>query len=195
LLLLPVRSLTGSYVWATCPHLLERLSRDRQRALDASAYTLPELDPGQVLTGALSSEGRLILEERHFTVIGAPPQDIVEALANLVPHEATRSRLGQQLSVLADDDFAWFARYGLAVQARNTLRDNKTSNGLWYEEALPPDTLLYCLLGDRRGGDAARELAAALFDEHPYLQVGANETVGQGWLAVARVADGEGNDH
>ena len=32
LLLLPVRSLTGQYKWATCPYLLERLARDIQRS-------------------------------------------------------------------------------------------------------------------------------------------------------------------
>ena len=32
LLLLPVRSLTGSYRWATCPHLVERYRRDLARA-------------------------------------------------------------------------------------------------------------------------------------------------------------------
>ncbi|MGH8499122.1 MAG: type III-B CRISPR module RAMP protein Cmr4, partial [Methylococcales bacterium] len=32
LLLLPVRSLNGSYKWVTCPHLIERLSRDLKRA-------------------------------------------------------------------------------------------------------------------------------------------------------------------
>ena len=32
LLLLPVRSLTASYRWATCPHLIERYRRDLARA-------------------------------------------------------------------------------------------------------------------------------------------------------------------
>ena len=32
LLLLPVRSLTGSYRWTTCPHLIERYRRDLARA-------------------------------------------------------------------------------------------------------------------------------------------------------------------
>src|SRR5690554_204286 len=32
LLLLPVRCLTGSYRWVTCPHLIERYARDLRRA-------------------------------------------------------------------------------------------------------------------------------------------------------------------
>src|SRR5579884_863217 len=31
-LLLPLRSSHGAYKWATCPHLLERFARDRERA-------------------------------------------------------------------------------------------------------------------------------------------------------------------
>ena len=48
--------------------------------------------------------------------------------------------------VLNDDDFTWFARFGLSIQARNVLEDGtKQSQNLWYEETLPPDTLLYAL--------------------------------------------------
>ncbi len=46
LLLLPVRSLTGSYRWATCPLILERLKRDQQRLMGESA--IPKIDaPGE----------------------------------------------------------------------------------------------------------------------------------------------------
>ena len=86
--------------------------------------------------------------------------------------------------ILPDNDFAWFARYGLAVQARNKLEENKTSNNLWYEESIPPDTLMYTLLAGRQ----ADTLTAIqkIFDECAYLQAGGNETVGQGWFAVRK---------
>lgn len=184
LLLLPVRSLTGAYVWATCPQILERLQRDLKRAGNRGMPEPPKAEPGKVLTSAGSENDILHLEERTFSVAGALPDGIVEALAPLVPHAATRNRLGGQVAVLSDDDFAWFARYGLAVQARNSLDNNKISNNLWYEETLPPDTLLYAMIGDRHGGDGTQDRLGELFDAHPWLQVGGNETVGQGWLAL-----------
>jgi CRISPR-associated protein Cmr4 len=92
-------------------------------------------------------------------------------------------RLATQVVVLHDNDFAWFARYGLAVQARNVLDEKKTSKNLWYEETIPADSLFYTLLAERQNGALAA--VKRLFDNHPYLQVGGNETVGMGWFAVA----------
>lgn len=198
LLLLPVRSLTGAYVWVTCPLLLERLSRDRVRS---GKPRLPDLShspaAGTAIANAPARAQKLYLEERTFSVDGEISEALCEPMAELIAHEATRNRLGSQLAILSDQDFSWFARYGLSVQARNQLTDAKTTGSwtdpesgevqrgnLWYEETLPPDTLLYATLGDRHGDGLAADTTGELFGEHPYIQVGANETVGQGWLAV-----------
>lgn len=84
--------------------------------------------------------------------------------------------------ILNDDDFTWFARFGLAVQARNVLDDKKKSENLWYEETLPPDSLFYALIAGRNK-DAVTAIES-LMTAKPYLQAGGNETVGQGWFAV-----------
>src|SRR5690606_37571081 len=93
--------------------------------------------------------------------------------------------LAEQLIVLNDDDFAWFARYGLAVQARNVLdSEKKTSKNLWYEETIPADALFYTLFAERQSDGKALDTVTGLFKEQPYLQAGGNETVGMGWFAV-----------
>ena len=183
LLLLPVRSLTTSFRWVTCPHLIERYRRDIARAGPGPSPEVPSyIERGTVL--AAEGEDNLFLEERQFTSVGEPAADLVNAIEPLLLHRETRERLGRQIAVLHDDDFAWFARYGLPIQARNVLEDGtKKSKNLWYEEALPPDTVMYALvLG--RGGDALGSLDALFPEDDPYLQAGANETVGQGWFAV-----------
>ncbi len=102
----------------------------------------------------------------------------------MIPHKETRGRLEKQLVVLHDDDFAWFARYGLAIQARNTLDpEKKTSDNLWYEETIPADALFYAVLAERV--EDAIGPVKSLFKDRPFLQVGGNETVGMGWFAVA----------
>ena len=99
-------------------------------------------------------------------------------------HHETRERLPAQIAVLANDDFAWFARYGLAIQVRNVLDDGtKQSKNLWYEETLPPDAVLYAIVMER-GDDALGALDSLFPEREPYLQAGGNETVGQGWFAV-----------
>ena len=181
LLLLPVRSLSSAYKWVTCPHLLERFARDARRGGDAPVTLRCEVAEGNYL-GAC--DGDLFLEERQFSRGGALPEKLVETLGILISHDRTRERLATQAVILHDNDFAWFARYGLAVQARNVLdQEKKTSKNLWYEETIPADALFYTLLADRQAG--ALDAVIKLFDQHSYLQVGGNETVGMGWFSVA----------
>lgn len=181
LLLLPVRSLTGAYRWATCPLLIERYQRDLKRAGVDPLPPVPSVEP---LCALATGEDRLFLEEREFRVTGAPDPELIEALAPLIAHEETRRRLPRQLVVLDDNDFAWFARYGLPIQARNQLdKGTKTSKNLWFEESIPPDTLMYALIVERREG-ALGALSRLFPAGRPYLQAGGNETVGQGWFAV-----------
>ncbi len=191
LLLLPVRSLTGAYRWATCPHLIERFRRDLQRAGLGAGPSLPALPE---LKGAhpvlASGSGALFLEEREFHIHAPPPAELIEALKPLLAHPEARARLGAQLAVLSDDDFAWFARYGLPIQARNQLEDGtKKSNNLWYEESLPPDAVLYALVVARHA-EAAGLLPELFPAGRAYLQLGGKETVGQGWFAVTMRAEG-----
>lgn len=187
LLLLPVRSMTSHYKWVTCPFLLERFERDHARAGNIGR----DLNATRPNRGSYLGDGTngLFLEERQFTKEGELPESVVDVIGQLIRHESTRARLEQQLVILHEDDFAWFARYGLAVNARNVLHnENKTSENLWYEETIPPDSLFYCLLAER-GGDAVSEVCG-LFNGTPYLQVGGNATIGQGWFAVQIVEGG-----
>lgn len=180
LLLLPVRSLTSSFRWTTCPHLIERYRRDRARAGLFPLPDVPGVERGSVLA---SGEGDLFLEERQFRIAEGSVKPLTALIEPLLLHEETRHRLVSQIAVLHDDDFAWFASYGLPIQARNNLADDgtKKSKNLWYEETLPPDTVMYALVSIR--GDKTLDDLKALFPD-PYMQAGGNETVGHGWFCV-----------
>ena len=181
-----MRSLSSAYKWVTCPHLLERYTRDKRRAdHEAEKMALPDIAAGKYLRADNTTDkNTLFLEERQFERAEGFPDILVEAIKPLICHKLTLDRLAKQLVVLRDDDFVWFARYGLAIQARNVLNETtKTSENLWYEESIPADSLFYTLLAERQAG--ALDSVTKLFDHHPYLQVGGNETVGMGWFAVA----------
>lgn len=185
LLLLPVRSLTGAYRWVTSPLVLERYRRDRARCGLADLLPAIKSPPSGDAPGAFShGQGKLYLEERELTIAGPCPPKIIEAINPLIRHPDTSQRLATQLAIVGDDELAWFCRYAVPVQARNVLDDDtKQSTNLWYEESLPPDTLLYTLVVARDA--AARTALTELFPESdPYLQLGGNETVGHGWVAA-----------
>jgi CRISPR-associated protein Cmr4 len=193
LILLPVRSLNGAYRWVTCPLALERYGRDLARCRLPANMPAMTVDRTRDMAGALSHEGSgtLYLEERELAIRGECPAEVFEALRPLIRHDKTRDRLASQTVILGDDEFAWFCRYAVPIQARNVLEDGtKRSRNLWYEESLPPDTVLYALAMARDEGTRAA-LAGLFPDDDPYLHVGGNETVGHGWLAVSIRSGGD----
>ena len=123
LLLLPVRSLTSHYKWVTCPHLLERLQRDLKRAGRPDGGNVPTVDKGHFLG---VGDDQLFLEERQFKKSGdaSVPKNVLTSLQLLISdttHKSTRDRLGNQVVILHDDDFAWFARSASSLAASISL--------------------------------------------------------------------------
>lgn len=186
LLLLPVRSLSEHFKWVTCPYLLERLQRDSKLAGIAKEFMVPLVNNGEAVTTENQKE-TLFLEEMSFETRKAEDDlnSVVKAISLLIMHETVQQRLQKQLVIVSDDDFKYFTSYGLQINARNMLNEKtKISENLWYEEMIPSDSLFYALLILRPGQEDELEKIKALFEERPYLQVGGNETIGQGWCAV-----------
>lgn len=192
LLCLPVRRLDGPYAWVTTPYLLERLQRDLIRASrSAPAVPKPQVT-GDTLLMANAPGGAapppVFLEEYSFTPAAIGGDGMVDLAKELIATDQVAMRIAGQAAVMSDQEFAWFAAEALPVNARNALDDEtKLSKSLWYEETLPPDTLMYAVIGVRRSDQKSLEKAKAFKDAlhaSGYLQVGGNETVGQGWLSV-----------
>ncbi|MCK5720756.1 MAG: type III-B CRISPR module RAMP protein Cmr4, partial [Thiomargarita sp.] len=109
--------------------------------------------------------------------------------------------LTEQLVIVDNDIFSHLARFATPVNAHIAI-ENKTKivkpGALWYEETLPPDTLLYTTIvafksrkDAQKEADEVLEHILDLFSEHPYLQIGGNETVGMGWCRVKVMQGGE----
>lgn len=182
LLLLPIRSLQHAFVWVTCPYLLERFKRDLLLTGHTIGWQVPIIQPatpGDVLIADLPENSTLFLEEFAFTVRNHPAlTEIANDIAPLMAHDSARARLRDHLAIISDKDFGYFAQFGLPVYARNELNDNKISKSLWYEESLPTDSLLYYLV-------LSESDSLEHFIEHikssPYIQLGGNESIGQGF--------------
>lgn len=186
LLLLPVRNLTGASMWITCPMVLERFQRDMQRFGTKCGLAIPKVDEGAALTVEnKGANGHLMLEDQEFNKINKKnelKQIITFITTSLVLQKEVSKRLLKNFALLNDADFMHFARYGLSIVARNELKEEtKTSNNLWYEEALPPDTIMYSGITSRSGN--LNDFDTAM-QKNPYLQVGGNATVGQGWFHI-----------
>jgi len=136
LLLLPVRSLTSHYKWVTCPHIIERLSRDLRLSNSDSSLNDISCNPdrGKILG---KGSGKLFLEEREFDLTDEVPRQLADEIREFIIHEQTRSRVEDQLIVMNNDDFQWFASYGLPVNARNKLDESKRSKTSGTKSHLP----------------------------------------------------------
>ncbi|MDI6893169.1 MAG: type III-B CRISPR module RAMP protein Cmr4 [Bacillota bacterium] len=224
LLLFPVRSLAGVFAWITSRDVLARFFRDAAAArhrleVDEDGKTVPLQLPVQ--TGAdtalvspgstVVAGGMVVLEEFSFT----PREDravlnIARWLAaNVLPtgaeYEYWRSKLLSGLVVLPESAFRDFALYATEVATRVRLdRETKTveEGGLWTEESLPTDTILYVPLHATRarsyqkGGGRVPGIPDSWYEGHgaadileyvkdlglTRVQLGGDETVGRGMV-------------
>jgi len=180
LLLLPVRSLTGHFRLVTCPAILKRLQRDMQMMGMDATWQIPNPQPQQVM-GAGS--GDIFLEEFKFTQKQMDLTTIVQKLESF-----GAENLKDQLLIMNDEDFAWFAKHATAITPHIAIdSETKTvkAGALWYEESLPSDSLLYTML---MGEDEHVDSVLSMFPEDKaFIQIGGNETVGMGWCKVQEV--------
>lgn len=196
LLLLPIRSLNGYFKWVTCPALLRRYDNDRNRAgLDKLNLTVEPFTDSEVLV-SLADTSTLFLEEYALS----PKSDnVVNKWIEVLASDTSLSEqvLTDQLAIVTDDMFSFLAQSATQINAHIALDENKTvkKGALWYEETLPPETVMYSLImctNSRRSGtsinsDAVAEVLTSqvLPEDNCYLQVGGNETVGMGWFQVS----------
>jgi CRISPR-associated protein Cmr4 len=213
LLLLPVRSLDKPFRMVTCPYLIERFCRDQQRTYqkEMSSPVFCDLKEKDGLPCVMASSNhnddghdeKFFLEERLVRVVRSIPDEITNLLKPVVPEGSVRDKLADRLVIVSDDLFTWLAANALPVNARNDLRDkkdeddessnlpSKKSKNVWYEETLPPDTVMTLILADRAGAvnesDSGVKKIKDLLCDNKYIQIGGNETVGQGWFHVTAI--------
>ena len=159
LVLLPVRSLAGTFAWVTSPYLLQRFSRTA-RETGLTVPDLPDFRLGKTACGiigdTLKAGSKVVLEDLDFTPdgerldSGSTRDRFVKWLAGLLfPNEAepgTWSQFFRQRFCLVHDDImSYLLETAVEVTARIRLDDNAKTvekGGLWYEEALPCESIL-----------------------------------------------------
>jgi len=203
LLLLPVRSLKGVFAWVTSPLMLRRLARDAENV--QGLPLLPEQnlsvgenaclvsDEGCALKMTLDGAEKAILEDLPLAVDGSAE---VKAWAvwlgkMLFPNDeaeddkAWRAALNARLCIVPDDTLSFLLETATEITARIRIEDDKKTvaqGALWYEEALPAETILAGLVlaatvkaSPQEVFDTVRSLS-----EGKTFQFGGNATVGRG---------------
>ncbi|CAK0779652.1 CRISPR-associated protein Cmr4 [Azospirillaceae bacterium] len=204
ILAFPVRSLKGVFAWVTCPAVLERLARD-MRVIgmeEKKILSLPSISASDQMLCAekspiLIDAKSALLEEFEFTRSGSADAAAKWLADHAAVDDAAKKRLLSHLVVLCDDDFTHFVTHATEVAARVGL-DSETrtvkKGALFWEEFLPPETLMYALVPADKSRRQSNTLSAGEVLEifktglPKTLQIGGGETVGKG-LCLAKLED------
>lgn len=201
ILAFPVRSLQKVFMWVTCPMVLERLTRDCsiskvEGIVDLKTITKITVEKGEALsTSKANLQSPLILEELAFDIDNTEQaSNIAKLIKSLTNNDSGFDE--NRLIILNDDDFKYLVKYATQVSARIKLNEDKTTTGkggnLWYEETLPPETLLYGIALFHKPRNPMEQMnnvheVANSFQEiisDSFIQIGGNETIGQGWCSI-----------
>ncbi len=215
LVALPVRSLKGGYVYATCPQALSRAQR--LLGLIGVSVTwppLPAVAEGDCLLAnpALLSGDKLHLEAFEYIAKVSPdlPKVSEDLAARALPDGAAytffRDKLKTDLVVLSDTDFAYFAHNAMLVEPHVRIEEKTgtaSDGGLFYTENLPPESLLIAPLlasqtrtGRKKEDKETWEDAGGVLlkiknvIDGKLLQIGGDATTGRG-LVMAKVLEGK----
>jgi CRISPR-associated protein Cmr4 len=208
LVCLPVRSLYGTFAWATSKLALQRLKRDLDAAKAGTALPEPPEAPKDhalVAQGsAIASGNRAYLGDLDFTTdaTNADAQKWAVALSQALfaQDPAWRTEFQARFIILPNDSFDYFCETGTEVAAHIKIDPSlktvdKKQGGLWYEEALPAETILAGLVwcdrvfanGVTREDVLVYARAKAVSGE---IQIGGKATVGKGRVRFVTAAAG-----
>lgn len=197
LLVLPVRSICGTFAWVTSPYLLARFARDLKE-VHGSSPALPSIprvtSASQMFLGtensALAEGGKVYLEDLDFA--GAFDKDagkwaeLISARLFGDDHE-WQQLFQKRFGVVSDDVMSFLSQHGMDVSTRIRLENDTKSvadGALWTEENLPVESILVSLVTlapNTKTLDEKALRAAVVANNHgKTLQFGGNATVGRG---------------
>lgn len=215
LLLLPVRSMAGTFAWVTSPYLVQKFARTAHEA-KLSPPKIPTVSAREscsILSDTLrlpGSGGKVVLEDLDFTASietkESPLGSFVGTIEKILfpdlssDAEAWRRSLAKKVCLVHDDVMSFLLETATEVTARIRLdNDTKTvaKGALWYQEALPGESVLTGLVvasGVQAANGRSERTADDLLDHvtsltESLVQLGGKSTVGQGSCLV-RIAQG-----
>lgn len=192
---LPVRSLYGTFAFAACPLVLEKLKRDLDLTRHESKPIVESLKDEKiaVTTGSkVERNGKVLLEDLDFDIItdSSETNEWAGLLAQLLfANDPTwQGIFKERFVILSNNCFNFLSETGTEVNARIKIDQDKKiveSGALWYEEALPSETILAGLVWcdkDYSGKGIKEETLFEKFcpEQDLNLQVGGKATVGKG---------------
>jgi CRISPR-associated protein Cmr4 len=197
LLFLPVRSLSGTFAWVTSPLLLRRFQRDCVMTNTPFPARVPSVsDKDECLVPSANSKLTMVIEAQENQVVledlrltgqtDASLDALLDWLkAFLFGSDASWQALfTERVCVVHDDVLSFLLDTATEITARIRLKEKEKTvdqGALWYEEALPAESILSGLMVIQEIKATERDVLDAITQlaQSP-LQVGGSATVGRG---------------
>ncbi len=206
ILLFPIKSMKNVYALATCPSALLRFNEYLQK-VGKKPLKIPKPNTVPENTNLIILENKIVLEEFTFEISESDAcSTLAEFLAEYIigddeDYAYLKEKIENDLVILSDDDFSYFVQYSTELHTRTKI-DPATGTvqhtGLFTEEYLPADTVLYSLVSISKiyadgkhifsdtDKDAESKKALNYFIEHlpKAIQIGKNGSIGKGIVKI-----------
>ena len=192
---LPVRSLYGTFAFATCPLVLERLKRDLDLTQHESMPVEKSFEDDEIVVTSstkVERNGKVLLEDLDFDIItdSGETNEWAGLLAQLLfaNNPSWQRIFKERFAILSNNCFNFLSDTGTEVNARIKIDQDKKiveSGALWYEEALPSETILAGLVWCDKDYSSKGIKEETIFEKFCpekdlNLQIGGKATVGKG---------------
>jgi len=203
MLAFPVRTLAGVFGWITCPLVLDRYKRDMKLANSAVDWNIPSIEEQDIMikdNSDIRIGQNVYIEEIRLSSKSVNGfEQLWDCISEAVPtneeYNFVQNKIRADLGIVNDEVFRDIASLTTEVTARIAI-DQSTGvvkrGALWYEEALPTDSLIYSLIllpkCFRNGSDSSAIAQRFLAFDGKVINVGGDETIGRGFVRVKVVS-------
>lgn len=206
-LFFPVKSMKGVFAWVTCSKVLEKFRNDLELCDIHIGFQMPQAGSTAQGSSLFVKQNKIVLEEYTFEI--AYKDDVnctklAEWMAdNIMPagdvYWYSREKLKRDIVILSDDDFRDFVNLSTEMITRtkiDTVKGTVINGGLFTEEYLPAETLMYSLAlaspifseieqDKQLFADQEKSVMELFFNNKPeVMQLGGNATIGKGIVRV-----------
>jgi CRISPR-associated protein Cmr4 len=213
ILLFPIASIKGVFAWVTCPMCLDALKRDlmaistdkiKNTGLDRIPF-VSDPKKAQIPESAndlLVSDNIFLSEFPFKSQANKDLNAIAKWLSERLPSnynyfktklfQQNKNRVQSNLVLIHDNMFRELLKIRTEVVHRNQIdKKTGTSDGLWTEENLPGDTVMYSMIYAADPYKSSDDIqtaddVAGFFEQQQLtsLILGGNQTVGRGWMST-----------
>ena len=185
--------------------------RNLNHAAGEFLKTHPRLEQHQAvaLAADVAIESKIVLEQLVFTTVDNNIKQLGDALADIIfdgqQYATMKEKFLRSLVVIDDDSFGYLVRHATDVVTRVRINDETgtvVSGGLWTEEYLPQETVLWCLVmasdalwaekNDLKSAAGIMSAFCNCINNTNRVFLGGDQTVGKGLVRLCVVG---GNDH